>query len=49
MLVLRFCQRRDARTQVLGWKELGALEGPKEDQGAAGVEGEGRERIRSER
>ena len=49
VLMLRFRQRRDVRTRVLGWKELGALEGPKEDQGAAGMEGEGRELIHSER
>ena len=39
--MLRFRQRRDVRTWVSGWKELGALEGPKEDQGAAGMEGDG--------
>lgn len=41
MFALPFSRRRDVHTQVLGWKELRALEDPKEDQGTAGTEGDG--------
>ena len=41
VLMLHFRRRMDVCTRVLGWKEFGALEDPKEDQGAAGMQGDG--------
>ena len=41
VLMLHFRRRMDVCTRVLGWKEFGALEDPKGDQGAADMQGDG--------